>query len=60
MRTDTKTKAEYFSKAIFGGWMSRNEVRKEEDLNPVEGLDDPLTPVNTQTLEQLKNGKENE
>lgn len=26
--------------------MTRNEIRAAEDLNPIEGLDEPLTPAN--------------
>lgn len=32
--------------AIQWGWKTRNEVRAQENLNPLEGLDDPLTPLN--------------
>lgn len=28
------------------GIMTRNEIRREEGLDPLEGLDDPLTPLN--------------
>jgi len=37
MRADTEARAEYYNKAIQNGWMSINEVRKTEKLNPVEG-----------------------
>ncbi|HDC0443341.1 TPA: phage portal protein, partial [Escherichia coli] len=32
--------------AITDGWMSRNEARAFEDMNPVEGLDEMLVSVN--------------
>ena len=53
LRSDTKTKGEYFGKAISWGWLTRNEVRALEELNPLDGLDEPLTPVNTMTQEQI-------
>jgi hypothetical protein len=28
------------------GWLTRNEAREFEDLNPLDGLDDPLVPLN--------------
>lgn len=61
LRADKKTQAEYFSKLIFSGVYTRNEVRQLLDLNGLPGLDEPLTPVNTQTMQQidenLKNSK---
>ena len=60
IRTDIKTKGEYYSKAVNFGWKTRNEVRALEDDNPIEGLDEPLTPANTFTLEQLENQRNNE
>ncbi|HCC5909663.1 TPA: phage portal protein, partial [Citrobacter freundii] len=32
--------------AITDGWMSRNEARAFEDMNPVDGLDEMLVSVN--------------
>lgn len=55
LRSDFNSRSNYFSKAIFGGWMSRNEVRKLEDMNDGgDLLDEYLTPVNTVTETQLK------
>ena len=46
VRGDIKTRSEVYTKAITNGWMTRNEVRALEDMNPLEGLDDPLMPAN--------------
>lgn len=46
IRGDIKTRSEVYAKAIQFGWMTRNEVRALEDINPLEGLDDPLIPLN--------------
>ena len=46
LRGDSKARAEFYAKAIQWGWMTRNEVRERENLNQMEGLDDPLTPLN--------------
>ena len=54
LRADTKTKTEYLTKGIFSGWLTRNEARALEEMNPLDGLDEPLTPVNTQTQEQIQ------
>ena len=46
LRGDSKTRAEFYKKAIDTGWMTRNEVRVRENLNPLEGLDEILVPMN--------------
>ncbi|MDG6880955.1 phage portal protein, HK97 family [Phocoenobacter uteri] len=46
MRGTAKERAEFYHYAITDGWMSRNEVRAFEDLNPVDGLDSFLVSVN--------------
>lgn len=53
LQADKKTQAEYFSKLIFSGVYTRNEVRALLDMNSLEGLSKPLTPVNAQTLDQI-------
>lgn len=35
-----------YQTAVTGGWMTRNEVRERENLNPEDGLDKPLMPLN--------------
>jgi HK97 family phage portal protein len=47
LRGDTKTRYEAYGKAIQDGWMTRNEARRLENLNPLPGLDEPLQPMNT-------------
>lgn len=47
LRADTEKRFEAYGKAIRDGWMSRNEVRERENLNPSPGLDTFLEPLNT-------------
>lgn len=54
LRADQKTKGEYYSKMILSGVMTRNEIRGFEELNPLDGLDEPLTPANQFTQGQLE------
>ncbi|WP_271856082.1 phage portal protein [Patiriisocius marinus] len=54
LRADQQTKGEYYSKGINFGWFTRNEVRAFEELNPLDGLDEPLTPANQFTQSQLE------
>lgn len=46
LKGDSAARAEFYAKAVQWGWMVRNEVRGLENLEPIEGLDDPLTPSN--------------
>lgn len=42
LRGDISSRSEYYASALRNGWMSRNEVRSKENMNPVAGLDDYL------------------
>jgi hypothetical protein len=35
---------------VYSGIITRNEARALEDMNPIEGLSEPLQPVNMQAL----------
>lgn len=48
MRGDAKSRSEFYKAAINDGWMTRNEVRRLEDMNPLPGLDEPVTPMTMQ------------
>jgi HK97 family phage portal protein len=49
LRGALKDTAEYISKLVERGVMVRNEARAMLDLNPIDGLDVPLTPANLLT-----------
>lgn len=46
LRGDTMSRYQAYATAVTNGWMSRNEIRQLENLNPVEGLDEYLVPMN--------------
>lgn len=46
MRGDAASRAGYYQSGIQNGWLTRNEARLAENLNPLEGLDEPLRPLN--------------
>ena len=46
MRGDSKSRSEYYRNAINSGFMTRNEVRNLEELPALDGLDNPLQPLN--------------
>ena len=46
MRGDAASRSSYYQSGIQNGWLTRNEARISENLNPLEGLDEPLRPLN--------------
>lgn len=46
LRGDTAARAQLYQSGINTGWLTRNEVREKENMNPIEGLDTPLQPQN--------------
>jgi len=48
LRGDVKSRGEFYKAGINDGWMTRNEARELEDMNPLPGLDEPLSPMNMQ------------
>jgi HK97 family phage portal protein len=51
LRGDAISRSAYYHAGILDGWMTRNEARAIEStlgvaLNPIEGLDTPLMPLN--------------
>lgn len=60
LRGDLNARQAFYSVMVYTGVMTRNEVRALEDLDPLDGLDEPLTPVNMELLGFMidKNKKE--
>lgn len=50
LRGDLSAKATFYTSMVYGGIYTRNEVRALEDMNPIEGLSEPLQAVNMQAL----------
>lgn len=46
LRGDTQSRYTAHNLGINGGWKTRNECRLAENLNPIDGLDEILTPLN--------------
>lgn len=46
LRADTKTRYQTHATAVQFGLKTRNECREDENYPPLDGLDEPLTPVN--------------
>lgn len=48
LRGDMRSRFEAYSKGILDGHLTRNEARDMENRNPLDGLDEPLQPMNMQ------------
>lgn len=46
LRGAAKDRAQYYQMGISAGWLTRNEAREWEELNPIDGLSEPLAPLN--------------
>lgn len=52
-RGDMAGRAAFYQQGIQSGWLSVNEVREMEDMNPTAGGDQHMTPVNMVALDQF-------
>lgn len=46
LRGDQQARALYYHNGVLDGWMTRNEARDREGMEPLDGLDEPLRPLN--------------
>lgn len=46
LRGDQKARYDAYNTGIQAGFLTRNEAREIENWNPIEGLDEPLVPLN--------------
>lgn len=53
LRTDSASRASYWSMALQNGWMTRNEVRIKENLPPMEGADELTAQINLAPVGEL-------
>ncbi|PHI31040.1 phage portal protein [Budvicia aquatica] len=54
LRADSAGRSAYYTTALQNGWMSRNDVRRLENLPPIEGGDIYTVQLNLIALEDLK------
>jgi len=45
-RGDIESRYNAYGNGIRDGWLTRNEVRISENKNPIDGLDEPILPLN--------------
>ena len=46
LRADTTARYQAYAVGRNGGWLSANDIRERENMNPIEGGDEYLTPLN--------------
>lgn len=51
LRGDTKSRYASYKDGILTGFLTRNEARRFENLPQIEGLDDPLQPLNMESVD---------
>lgn len=51
MRGDIAARGQFYREMVYLGAMTRADVRQKEDMNPIDGLDKPLIPLNYGILE---------
>ncbi len=56
MRGDSKARSEYYASGHQNGWLTTNEIRKAEDLEPVPGGDTLFVQTNLAPMEKLISG----
>ncbi|POW57035.1 phage portal protein [Candidatus Pantoea alvi] len=54
LRADSAGRSAYYTTALQNGWMSRNDVRRLENMPPIEGGDLYTVQLNLTPLEDLK------
>lgn len=54
LRADSAGRSAYYTTALQNGWMSRNDVRRLENMPPIEGGDIYTVQLNLTPLEDLK------
>jgi HK97 family phage portal protein len=61
LRGDLESKTKYYTSMVYAGLYTRNEIRALEEMNPIDGLDEILQPVNMQALSiAMELNKQNE
>jgi len=58
LRGDTKSRYDAYAVGRQWGWLSRNDVRRMENMDPIEGGDDYLVPSNMTVLGATPEGQQ--
>ena len=58
LRGDMTARSTFYHNAVMDGWMSRNEAREMENMNPIDGLDEMLYPANENIVGKEEDGNQ--
>lgn len=58
LRGDVKTRGDYYVRGRQWGWLSANDIRRLENMEPIAGGDDYLVPLNMNAAGQSNDGQE--
>lgn len=53
LRGDSASRGAYYQTGIQSGWLTRNEARQMEGLDPLPDLDEPLVPLNMVSTDEV-------
>ncbi|TPJ60833.1 phage portal protein [Mesorhizobium sp. B2-6-1] len=56
IKGDSRALADFYSRTVLNGILTRNEARAALGYNPIDGLDEPLVPTNTTTSQDVPRG----
>jgi HK97 family phage portal protein len=54
LRGDQSARSMFYHNGILDGWMTRNQARESENMEPIDGLDEPLMPLNMVPVSDAK------
>lgn len=57
LRGDISSRYSAYSTGVNTGFLTRNEVRAKENMNPLPGLDEPLEPLNMSRASEQRNNE---
>ena len=60
LRGDTEARGEYYTKLWNIGALSQNDIRRRENMNPIEDGDKYYVPLNFQPIDEPLNTQNNE
>lgn len=60
LRGNAVERARAYALAVQWGWATRNDVRRRERMAPLDGLDEPLTPVNMENIAAFLAAQQND
>jgi len=58
LRGDSKSRSDFYNAGLLGGWLNINEIRKRENMEPVDGGDVNRTQMQNVPIAEIQNGND--